>query len=99
MTENQTVPAAIVEKAAKALDAWDFPDEGWEGEGSSAGWREWCRGRARAALEAVYADIQAEALREAAGELTAYQPQTPTPTLDAAVAKWLNARADRLAGA
>lgn len=79
MTENQTVPAAIVERAHRAID-WERHEYRVNRAGSPADWVPYCqcgwkadhsfdvasydRHIATLVLEAVYADIQAEALRE-----------------------------------
>lgn len=48
------------------------------------------------ATEAHDAQVAAQALRGAAEELHCYADRTPTPTIDRAVARWLDARADRI---
>ena len=50
----------LVETAAKALDEYEFPGEGWDTEASSGFWRTICRERARAVLKAVFLKIAAE---------------------------------------
>ena len=111
MNENQTVPAAILERSAKALYEWDFIETdrhvpvAWE-EVPNELRAVWYSG-ARAVLEAVYGDIQAEALREVAEEWAegAWSEEfilagvVDDVTAVQATAVWLNARADRLAGA
>lgn len=67
MTE---IPAAIVEKAAKASCEIFDTNDAWADLSDATRWA--FRTSTRAALEAVYADIKAEALLEAADAWAAY---------------------------
>ena len=57
---NPLFTDALIDEAAQALDAWEFPGEGWMGDSSSSFWRSLCRQRAEAVLGAVLPKIAKE---------------------------------------
>lgn len=67
MATEPTIPAAIVEKAARGIYTSERTSAQWVN--ISEGDREYFAGMAHAALAAVYADIQAEAVQGNSGRI------------------------------
>lgn len=106
MTTKPTIPAAIIEKAARAQYEYDQSESDWEREGPA--YKQLYRDCVIAALSAVYADIQAEAWRQAAEAIDLpgsdatgyYASEQHSGYLDAQqhAAEWLRTRADEMDG-